>query len=80
MTFWGVEGGHCRFNLQRRYEESEQQLGSVHRRRLQREMEGHNIYGTSSGAGSIRERKTGCLEEGGGHLETGWGGPGEQCR
>lgn len=49
--------------------------------RLQREMEGHNIYGTSTGAGAIRERRTGRLEAGGGgHLETGWGDRGKQSR
>lgn len=37
-------------------------------------MEWHNIYGTSTGAGAIRERRTGWLEAGtGGHLETGLG-------
>lgn len=42
--------------------------------KLQREMEGHNIYGTSTGAEAIRERKTGWLEAGGekgGLLEAG---------
>lgn len=64
---WG--GGSCRVDLQRRYEESEQRLGTVHRIKAggcKREVEGHNIYGTSTGAEAIRERKTGWLEAGGG--------------
>lgn len=66
----GVTGEGCGIDLQRRYDQSEQQLGSVHGKKAagcrEREMEGHNIYGTSTGAGAFRKRKTGWLEAGGG--------------
>lgn len=75
----GLRGECCRFNLQKRYEESEQLLGTVHRIKAGGCRE--RWRGTTSTVHllvqepSERERQDGWRLERG-HLETGLGGPG----